>query len=237
MGYRRKPLGVLLQVRLDSTRLPRKALLELCGKTVIEHAMDALLQIPADRYIALTDPESAEELKEYTERAGFELFVGSREDVLDRYVQACRTFGINSAVRATGDNPLVSGVVARRALTDHYMYESDYTGFLETPLGTGVEIVQAQALETAASETQNPYDREHVTPYIYRNPWKFSVRRIAAPEEIRFPFGSVTMDTNEDYLYIKGIFESLYRGKPIPYHRLVNYLRKETVSSADIRVQ
>jgi spore coat polysaccharide biosynthesis protein SpsF len=107
--------AVFLQVRLDSSRLPRKALLELAGVTVLEHAMQALDLVRADIRVLLTTKDSAAELKPIAESAGWNMFIGSKDDVLDRFVMAAREFNADRIIRATGDNPLVSAEMANAA--------------------------------------------------------------------------------------------------------------------------
>ena len=162
--------GVFLQVRLDSLRLPKKALLELGGVTVIEHAMQSLRRVSAEHHVVLTDERSGPLLEPLAVKCGFDLFAGPRDDVLQRYVLAGRKFGVDRVVRATGDNPLVSWELASRLLSIHQEDNADFSAFDGPPLGTGVEIVEVAALERAVVESDDEYDHEHVTPYLYRNP-------------------------------------------------------------------
>ena len=64
------------QCRLSSTRLPRKALLPLGGKTVLDWSLASMRKVPADAYFVATDAESADELRPICRRNGFEVFVG-----------------------------------------------------------------------------------------------------------------------------------------------------------------
>ncbi len=118
-------IGVLLQVRLDSSRLPNKALLELGGRSVIEHAMLSLRRIPAAVHAIVTDEESRELLEPRAVKCGFGVAVGPRDDVLERYVLAARAYGVTRVVRATGDNPLVSWELARMALRERERRNAD----------------------------------------------------------------------------------------------------------------
>ena len=221
--------GVFLQVRLDSTRLPKKALLPLGEKTVVEHAMRALSLVEADSYVVLTDEESAEELYPYVRDENFELFVGSKEDVLKRYADAAREYGCGRVVRATGDNPLVSAEAARRICALHEESSADYSGFRGLPLGTGIECVETQALFEAEHEAGSRHEREHVCPYIYEHPDRFIVNRPQAPSEYHFPEGRVTLDTKEDYKRLEELYEQLYRGGPVPIMEVIRYLSTRQV--------
>ena len=215
--------GVFLQVRLDSSRLPNKALLELGGRTVIEHAMLSLRRVPCSVHAILTDKKSAELLRPRATRCGFETFVGPPLNVLERYVQAARHFDVETVVRATGDNPLVSWELARLALREFAGRDADYFGFDGPPLGTGVEVVKTAALERAIRKASERYDLEHVTSFLYRNPGLFTAIRVQCPPAYRFPKMAVTLDTASDYAGLSTLFDELYRGTPIPILRLVKY--------------
>lgn len=218
--------GVFLQVRLASARLPRKALLELAGRTVVEHAMDSLSALDADVYAILTDRESCSTLREIARPLGFETFVGPRDDVLTRYAMAVRHFGVDLVVRATGDNPLVSAPLAEMIAAEHRRVGADYSGYDGPPLGTGVEILDATSVLVADEEAERHYDREHVSPFLYTHPDRFIIHRIDAPPAYCMPGSRVTLDTERDYELLKEIYADLYRGAPISVLDLVAWLRE-----------
>lgn len=217
--------ALFLQVRLDSTRLYRKALLPLGGKTVVEQVMEALRLVPVDLHVLLTDGDSSKELEPLARNAGFDLFIGSKEDVLNRFAQGVRFYKPVTVVRATGDNPLVSWEMAKKTLALHRAGEHDLTTLTDLPLGAGVEVIKSQALLTADLSARDPYEREHVTPYLYRHPEIFLLQKLPAPEEFRFPGGRITLDTAEDYAFLTEMFSRLYRGTPPSLQETVDYLR------------
>ncbi len=104
--------GVFVQVRLGSTRLPRKAMLSLPGGSVIQHVMRALAAVPADVRALLTDEQSLAVLRPVGEAEGWVVAPGPAEDVLARYCNACRELDVQRVIRATGDNPLTSASLA-----------------------------------------------------------------------------------------------------------------------------
>lgn len=218
--------GIFMQVRLDSTRLPQKALLPLKGYTVIEHAMAGLKRVQADVYALVTDRKSASTLSKYAESWGFEVFSGPEEDVLLRYALAAERYSVSTILRATGDNPLVSSVLAQRILDLHLEEKADYSGFLGMPLGTGVEVINTGALKEARLEAEDPYEREHVSPFIYRREDRYRVLRPVVPEPYIFWDARVTLDTVEDYDIIKMIYRDLYDGHPIETDTVVQWLRE-----------
>jgi spore coat polysaccharide biosynthesis protein SpsF len=217
--------GILIQVRLHSTRLARKAILPLPGGFVIEHVMRALAEVPADVRVLVTDEESSGILLPLAAREGYEVFPGPRDDVLLRYCRACRVYGVDRVVRATGDNPLTSGRLARDLIELHERVGADMSHHLGNPWGTGVEIVEASALFEAEQNALQPDEREHITTYLYRHRERFAIAEPHAPADANLPDGRVTIDTTEDYERVKLIFASLYRGTPPDVGAVVDWLR------------
>ena len=216
--------SVFLQMRLDSTRLPRKALLPLGDRTVAEHAMRALDAVRADHRMLLTTADSADELAPVAERAGWRLFVGPKDDVLKRFLLAAAETGADRIVRATGDNPLVSAAMADATQDLADETGADYAGFRDLPVGSGVEVVNVRALELAGAEATDPYEREHVSPFLYRRPERFRIEVPPAPEACRAPGRRITLDTPEDYAFLERLYADLYEGEPLDLDRVVPWL-------------
>ncbi len=218
--------GVFLQARMDSSRLPGKALKYLEGKTVIEHAMNALSLIPADEHILVTARGDEKYFKDLAFQSGFKLYAGSREDVLQRFIDAGKKYQVDIVVRATGDNPLVAFEPATFLL--HQIQSNpdwDYTAMRGLPYGCGVEVFRFDNLMNAAEASDEKYDHEHVTPYIYNNPEKHRLVFFDAPREMCSE-GRVTLDTEDDYISLRTIFKNIYHGAPVGIEELVKYLKK-----------
>ena len=188
--------------------------------------MESLRQINADCYVLVTDEESRGELEADAAEAGFIVFDGPRDDVLKRYLLAAKEYEVDTVIRATGDNPLVDRQAASMLLDIHLEAAADYSSFDGPPIGTGVEILNTAALLKADAETTDSYDREHVSPYLYRHPEFFRINRISAPSEYCLPGSSVTIDTAEDYEYIRRLYRELYRGSPPEISEIIPWLER-----------
>lgn len=218
--------AVLLQVRLDSSRLPGKALLPLAGLPVVVHAMRALREIPADLYALLCPEDSASRLEPLTESEGFQLLTGPKDDVLARYALAVHKWKPDTVIRATGDNPLVSPELACSLLPQHFKQKADYSGYAGIPIGSGVEIIRAESLLRADREAVDPYEREHVAPYLYHHPEIFSINR-PVPDNGRYRSDiRITLDTPEDYSRLSVLFSELYDGLPIPLETVIGWFNR-----------
>ena len=202
-------IAVFLQARIGSTRLPSKTLLQLGSRTIVGNAMTRLKKINADYHVLLTDKESIAALEKEASQCGFDIMHGPGEDVLKRFAIAIEEYDPHTFIRATADNPLVFYKEASLILEKHLEKNADHSWFLGMPLGAGIEVVKAEKLLEAERLTNIPYDREHVTPYLYNNSAKYALNHLKAPEEACYPEGRITLDTLTDYDYLKIIFNAM----------------------------
>src|SRR5271157_338180 len=172
-----KEADVIIQARLDSTRLPEKVILNIGKKPMIAWIVERLtLSQHVRNIIIATTEDSVSRIKTALKDLDFvKYFTGSKNNVLERYYQAALHFNSDVIIRATGDNPLVCPEFLDKTLEYHEEAGADLTHFLGIPLGTGVEIIGRDALTSAYKNAKNPYDLEHVTPFIYKNRDSFKV--------------------------------------------------------------
>jgi spore coat polysaccharide biosynthesis protein SpsF len=192
----------------------------------------ALKSIQADVYALLTDSSSVAALAPLAEPEGFSVFVGPEQDVLARYARAAEQYRVRRIIRATGDNPLVSARAAEALLTLHEREGYDLSHYLDNPLGTGVEVLETEALLRANARATDPFEREHITTYLYRRPQEFRVGEIPCPEQWAFA-QRLTVDTEEDYALMQELFADLYAGRPIEIEEVVGWLKRHTIAAAD----
>ena len=219
--------AIVLQARVDSTRLPGKALLLVDGKPLVFRVMEALNNIPASLKILACPEDSLSSFASLTNEAGFEIFAGPKEDVLERFCQVIRKYSISRVIRATGDNPFVFTDAAVSLNSEAAALNADYAGYTGLPYGAGVESVNAAALLKAAAETTLPFDREHVCPYLYNNPQTFKLHRPSAPECWNYPDIRVTVDTQEDFDRAVALYDAL-KDEPSRYNgeTIINAYKK-----------
>ena len=208
---------IVLQARIDSTRLPGKALLSLDGKPLVLRVMEALNCVPADLRILACSKDSLSSFKPLSAQANFEIFAGPEDDVLERYCQVIRHFNIKHVIRATGDNPFVFTDAAQAINAEAAALDADYAGYSGLPYGAGVESVSAASLLRAGSETTSPYDREHVCPYLYAHNELFKLHRPFAPLRWQGSNIRLTVDTQEDFDRAVCLYGAL-KNEPLRYY-------------------
>ena len=205
----------IVQARMASTRLPAKVLKDLAGEPVLGHVLRRCKAIPGVDVVVCATVEGAEgaAIESLARSYGTPVHRGSETDVLDRYLGAARLVEADAVVRVTSDCPLIDpalcgDVVERRRAEDaEYAANNVAWGY---PHGLDCEIFTRRALEAAAETATEPYDREHVSPWIRRHPTyrKAEVRGPGGPEaKWRW-----TLDFAEDLDFMR----ALYRYLPAP---------------------
>jgi len=231
-----KKTALVLQARLDSSRLPGKSILPLGmegregRRPLIFHVMEAFSYQPLneilDKKILACPEDSVTAFAPLAEEAGFDIVPGQKEDVLARYCLAIKHFPCDYLMRATGDNPFLFMDAAHMLLLEEDAKTADYITYEGMPHGSGVELVSSSALLRAEREAVLTHDREHVCPYLYNNPHLFNVSLIPAPAKWNKPDIRLTVDTQTDYERANLLFERLssckdeekYKGDTIISH-------------------
>lgn len=222
-------IDAIVQARIDSTRLPSKVVLPIGEKPLIAHIVERLTVSKYLRNIIIATTEDSLSLIEAALKPYpfVKYFVGSKNNVLERYYKAAQLFGSKIIIRATGDNPLVCPEFLDNAVEHHLNAEADLTHYLGIPLGTGVEVISREALFSSFKNTRHPYDQEHVTPFIYKNRDSFKVCEPLSSGLYYAPDIRVTVDTQEDMTRVQGIFEH-FEDKPfITMEDIIHFHKKE----------
>ncbi|KLI40898.1 cytidylyltransferase domain-containing protein [Brachyspira hyodysenteriae] len=204
-----KKIVIVLASRLGSTRLPQKALKPMANcNSMLELIIKRLRSSKrANDVIVATEEKSYEAFKNIFDKLKCNYFVGSEEDVLNRYRKAAEEFNADIVVRATGDNPLVSVKALDMIIDYHIEKNADLSHYDLLPYGSGVEVINYEALKIADDNSKDSFEHEHITQYHYRNPDKFKIENPKVNEEFAMPELRTTVDTIEDYNNVCKIFE------------------------------
>ncbi len=203
---------------MSSSRLPGKVMRPLLGRPMIERQLERLKRCSGlDRVIVATSREPADDaLAAHLENLGVDVFRGPLDDVLGRFAGAGEAHGaVGPIVRLTADCPLADPEVIDACIRLQADRRADYaSNALQRtyPRGLDVEVFPFDALQTAAREATDTYEREHVTPFLYRRPERFSQAHLSQDRDeshLRW-----TVDTAEDFTFVERVYKALYPGKP-----------------------
>lgn len=201
----------IIQARMGSSRLPGKVLKPLCGKPILYHILQRVERVNelSEIVVATTGNQIDNPIAELAQSQGVFCFRGSQEDVLDRFFQSAQTLDAKSddvIIRLTGDNPFIDPQICGELLS--FFLESSF-GYVTTsgyPLGVGTEIFTFSALEETHTQAAKAYEREHVTPFMYRQGQVFGTMK----SPMDYSNVRLTVDSSEDYQVAQQIYASLY---------------------------
>ena len=209
--------AVIIQARMGSTRLPGKVNKDLCGKPVLWHVITRIRQaaLPDIILVATTTNPEDELIESLCRKWDIPVFRGAVDDVLRRYCDSVmfleKTYNkIDYIVRITADCPLIDPQVIDAVISEMFSGKFDYASNTDPPTfpdGLDVEVISRDVLFAANEKATLPSDREHVTPFIRKNPAvkKTNVRYATDLSGLRW-----TLDTPEDYEFIKNVYTRLY---------------------------
>jgi spore coat polysaccharide biosynthesis protein SpsF (cytidylyltransferase family) len=203
----------IIQARTSSTRLPRKVLLPLEDKTVIEHVIErvSMAKLIDEIVVATTIEREDINIVKLVSSLGYRVFAGSKDDVLDRFFQVAKLIKPTNIVRITSDCPLIDPKIIDLVIETHLRENADYTSntLVETfPDGLDVEVFTFKVLYEAWRNAKLLSEREHVTPYI-RNSKRFKKRNVRYHKDLsNYRW---TIDYPEDYEFLKIVFSNVYK--------------------------
>jgi spore coat polysaccharide biosynthesis protein SpsF len=225
----------IIQSRLGSTRLPKKSIAEIKGKTIIEHIVDRLrkCQMIGKIVIATTDKEEDKIYQSiFFDQPDILIFYGSEKNVLKRYCDSIRYFVMDSPrfkfVRITGDCPVIDPEIVDELICKHIKEENDLTSnaITETfPDGLDCEIFNYYAIMEAERKAVLKSDLEHVTLYIKNHSNIFKIGEMKS--KINYHSKRWTVDNKEDLEFIKILYENLYDKNPcFGMNDILKYLKE-----------
>jgi spore coat polysaccharide biosynthesis protein SpsF len=210
---------IIVQARMGSTRLPGKHLKQILGRPMLSFLIERLRRVKKAQeiIIATTDQLIDEKIIKVCKEEKVNYFRGDEENVLDRYYQTAKKFKAKIIVRITADCPLIDPEIIDRTINvflDNYPKFDYVSNSLNHtfPRGMDVEVFSFESLKKVVKWGMSSEEKEHVTPYYYRHPEKFSLENVE--NEKNLSSFRLTVDTPEDFFLISKIIQELYPLNP-----------------------
>jgi spore coat polysaccharide biosynthesis protein SpsF len=210
----------IIQARMGSTRLPGKVLLKIMGKPMLWYLVERVKKAKNidTIVVATSNKHQDKEIVEFCKKYNINYFQGSESDVLDRFYNAAKKYKADIIYRITGDCPLVDPILIDKLYELYQKGNFNHIGIAagagaikeekRFPSGLDTECFSFKVLEEAYNKATKPSDREHVTPYIWRNRDVFKIGSLKSDED--YSYIRLTVDNKEDFLIVKKIYETLY---------------------------
>jgi spore coat polysaccharide biosynthesis protein SpsF len=210
---------IIVQARMTSTRLPGKVLLKIAGKSLLEYQIERLLRVSlADSVVVATTLNNTDQpIVNLCNQLGVAIYRGDENDVLARYFEAAITYDADVIVRVTSDCPLIDPQIVDEVIQSYLDLQPQVRYVSNTlqrtlPRGMDTEVFAIEALKEAFQGATTTPDREHVTPFIYRQPKRYGISQVIYNKDESHH--RWTVDTPEDFELIQRILEYLYPKRP-----------------------
>ena len=201
----------MIQARMTSTRFPGKVLKTIAGKPMLWYVVNRVRTAKkiGDVVVATSTDPSDDFIEDYCKSNKIKYFRGDLDNVLKRYYETAKKFNADAIVRITSDCPLIDGKLIDEGIKEFMRSDCDYlsnTVKRTFPRGFDFEIFTFDALNAAFKNATKEPEREHVTPYIWRNhPEDFKIKYFK--REIDKSHFRITVDTPEDFELVKILVE------------------------------
>jgi spore coat polysaccharide biosynthesis protein SpsF len=211
-------LATIVQARMSSSRLPSKVMLPLVGKPLLQRMIERVNGsiLNGSVIVATSEHPSDNPIEQFCKSENINCFRGSMNDLLVRHLKAAEEVGAEFVIKIPSDVPLIDPEVINRVI--YFFFDNlgkfDFLSNLHPatyPDGNDVEIMTIESLRIAHKDANRTLEREHTTPYLWENPQLFSIANIAWETGLDFSMTHRwTIDYEEDYLFIKKIYDELY---------------------------
>jgi len=219
----------IIQARMGSTRLPGKVMTKVDNKNrIIDYVVEQLKFSKTIEKTIVAIPNLVEDDVTFNHLTSkkIQTYRGSPKNVLDRYYQCAKNESSSVIVRITADCPLIDPDIVDKVIKKFIENKFDYVSNTHPrtfPYGTETEVFSFNALKTAWIETTDDFDREHVTPYFYKNPDKFKIGNVT--QEKNQSNYRWTVDYKEDLELVKFIVNNISK-KPILTNNIFDLINK-----------
>lgn len=206
-------IGIIIQARMGSTRLPGKSFIELEGKPSAQYIIESIKQLDKGivKILATSDYEEDKVLFDFYKSNELEAFQGSQFNVASRYAEIIKDYELDFFFRIPGDTPLYDHRIIEKGLEllESVSYDIDFISSMPNrgyPMGMNLELFNCSTFMENISEFDQDQDIEHVTSYFYRNLSKFSYQLVdCGLEAFKYEDYKFSIDTREDLMDIRSL--------------------------------
>ncbi|MGE4232547.1 MAG: cytidyltransferase [Bacteriovoracia bacterium] len=206
-------IAAIIQARTGSTRLPNKIFAEIQGRPFLWHVVHRLKPSKkVDKIIIATTTNSNDDsIEEWASENSVTCFRGSENDVLSRYFEAAKANNVKVIVRVTADDPFKDSTIIDSVISQLETQNLDFSFNNNPPSfpeGLDVEVFTFDALKKAHENSKDPFEREHVTQFFYRNPDLFKMKNLSYKENLSYL--RWTVDTENDLEMARQVYAHLF---------------------------
>src|ERR1700733_4929741 len=203
--------AIFITVRTNSTRLPKKCLLEIAGKPTIFHLIERIKRSRfADGIVLCTTANQQDDiLCAIAAKEGISFFRGSENDKLERWKGAAEKYGVEFFVTADGDDLFCEPELIDLAFKQYELTGADFIEGLNIPCGAFTYAIKASALRKVC-QIKDTDDTEMMWVYFTQTNLFKCAELADIPSVFSRPEIRMTLDYEEDFQFFKNIIEHFF---------------------------
>ena len=153
---------LIIQARMNSSRLPGKVLADICGKPCLQHVLEKVSKSKKvnNIVVATTTNPVDNPVVDLCNQLGHKTFCGDENDVLGRFYEAAEIEEALTIVRITADCPMIDPDVIDEVISTFLINNHDYVSNTikrTYPDGLDVEVMSIDALSEANKKATAPF--------------------------------------------------------------------------------
>ena len=222
-------IAAVIACRVESGRLFGKPIQNLSNFTILDFL---IYQIKTSNKIsevvlAVSENQGNQIFIDYAKKNNLKFVIGDDRDVLQRLIKGAELVDANIVFRVTSENPFIYWEGIDTLIKKHIKENSEFSFIDNLPIGSGYEIINLESLKKSHKFGNKRHRSELCSLYIYEHQKDFKILRSQPSRELKKPHLRLTVDTPEDLLVARKIYENLGSDlKPIPLKRIINFLEK-----------
>jgi len=219
--------AIFIPARVQSSRLPKKLLLIIKGKTVIEHLIDRTkaTKVPDIVVLCTTKRKEDDILVDIAKKNSIKYFRGLERDILSRHLGAATKYNIEFIVNVDSDDIFCDPEYMDKTINAFLKDRPDVIKWEGLPFGTAPLGIKVNALKKVC-ELKTENDTETGWGRYLTEGKMFDVKIIQANDDVRYPNIRISLDYPEDYAFFKKIFDGLYKpGKVITLKEIIIFIK------------
>ena len=192
------PVGLIIQVRMNSSRLKGKVLFPLplhSQQSILEYILKQLLKTDFKVVVATSCNAENDPIELLCDENSIKCFRGSEDDVLSRFISIQMRENFKYIFRFTGDNPFIDLGKMMSFFSIFTRGNYDYAKSKGMPLGMNFEIFTGKALTSLSETNLTRHELEHVT-LKFQSSTKYLSTEIELESQSHL---RLTVDTPSDY--------------------------------------
>ena len=217
----------IIQARMSSKRLPKKSMMLLYGKSILQRVVDRIRCAKKinDIIIATSKNKSDLNIHKFCKKNKIKCFKGDLNNVYKRFVHLIEKKNIKHFVRISADSPFIDPKLIDRLIIEFKKGNFDIVTNVSPrsfPKGQSVEVINSESFTKDYKKIKNKNYLEHVTPYFYlrKNRNRFKIKNIKNINN--FSKFNLSIDTLEDFEKAKNFLKNNIISNKTPWKKILN---------------